>query len=100
MGNSNSIDSNEAKKLIKQNYFNIILDVRDKDEWNEGHYPTAVHIPLESLEKKFFSKYPKKDIKILIHCRSGMRAKKAEQILNSHGYLNTVVLNDSYDKLM
>jgi hypothetical protein len=32
MGNSNSIDSSEAKKLIKQNYFDVILDVRENNE--------------------------------------------------------------------
>lgn len=100
MGNSYNINPNEAKKLMKQNYFNVILDVREKDEWVEGHHPVAVHIPLENVEKKFFFKYPKKDIKILIYCRSGIRAKKAERILKSQGYINIMVFNNSYDELL
>ncbi len=57
-----------------------------------GHYPNAVNIPLDNVEKEFQSKYQNKTIKILIYCRSGMRAKKAEQILKTQGYENIHVL--------
>lgn len=100
MGNSQSLNSTEAKKLIKQNYFDVILDVREKDEWNEGHYSKAIHIPLNEINKKFNSKYPNKDIKILIYCRSGMRAGKAQKILESQGYTNISVMNGPYTNLL
>lgn len=100
MGNSNSITSSEAKKLIAQNYWDVILDVREDDEWNEGHYSNAVHIPVDKVEKKFESKYPNKNLKILIHCRSGMRANKAEKILQSKGYTNISVLFQPYTSLL
>ncbi len=93
MGNSNGINSTEAKKLIGKNYFDLILDVRSNDEWNEGHYPNAIHIPVDELKNSFNSKYPDKSIKILIYCRSGMRAGKAEQILKSQGYENVYALS-------
>lgn len=99
MGNSNSISSSEAKKLIKQNYFDVILDVREKDEWDSGHHSSATHIPLSNVKKKFHSKYPDKDIKILIYCRSGMRAGSAKNILESQGYLNISVLDGTYTNL-
>ncbi len=93
MDNSNGIDSKEAKKLIGQNYFDVILDVRTNEEWNDGHYPNAIHIPVDKVEKNFKSSYPDKSIKILIYCRSGMRAGKAEQILKSQGYENVYALS-------
>lgn len=95
----NSINSSEAKKLIKQNYFDVILDVREKDEWDSGHHPFATHIPLSNVKKKFHSKYPDKDIKILIYCHSGMRARSAKNILESQGYLNISVLDGTYTNL-
>ena len=100
MGNSNSIDSSEAKKLIKQNYFDVILDVREKDELVSGHYPSATHIPLGEVKNKFHLKYPNKNIKILIYCRSGMRARNAKEILEAQGYLNISVLNGTYTNLL
>lgn len=96
----NSIDSSEAKKLIKQNNFNIILDVREKDEWNYGYYPSAIHIPLGEVKKKFHSKFPDKSIKVLIYCRSGIRAANAKEILESQGYSNISVLNGPYNDLL
>lgn len=100
MGNSNGIDSLEAKKLIGQNYWDVILDVREDNEWNEGHYTNSTHIPVDKVEKKFKSKFPDKNLKILIYCRSGMRAGKAEQILQSQGYTNIHVLNGPYTNLL
>lgn len=100
MGNSSSVDYMKAKKLIEQNYFDIILDVRENNEWNDGHYPNSVHIPLSSIEKKFNSKFPDKNLKILIYCKSGMRASKAENILRSYGYTNIYVLDGSYLNLL
>lgn len=100
MGNSNSIDSSEAKKLIKQNKFNMILDIREKDEWDSGHYLSAIHIPLGEVKKKFHSKYPDKNIKVLIYCYSGMRAANAKEILESQGYSNISVLDGSYTNLL
>lgn len=101
MGSSNSISANEAKKLINENYFDIILDVRENDEWNNGHYPNAVHIPLDKVNKKFNLKYPNKKSNILIYCRSGMRAGSASQILDSQGYENIKVLsNSTYTNLL
>lgn len=100
MGNSNTISSTEAKKLIKQNYFNVILDVRENDEWADGHYLSAYHIPLNNLSKKFYSKFPNKNDNILIYCRSGMRASKAKEILESQGYKNIMVLDGPYTNLL
>jgi len=100
MGNSITINSSEAKKLIKQNYYDVILDVREKDEWDSGHYPSAIHIPLSEVKKKFHSKYPDKNIKVLIHCRSGMRAGNAKEILVSQGYSNILVLDGPYTNLL
>lgn len=100
MGNSNSIDSSEAKKLIKQNYFDVILDVRENNEWESGHYPSAIHIPLSEVKNKFHLKYLNKNIKILIYCRSGMRAGNAKEILVSQGYSNISVLDGPYTNLL
>lgn len=88
MGNSNSISISEAKKLIKDNVPDVILDVRSNDEWKDGHLSSATHIPLDDIKKKFNKAYPNKKTKVLIYCRSGARAGNAAQILESQGYTN------------
>ena len=75
-------------------------DVREKDEWNEGHHPSATHIPLDGVKKKFHLKYPDKNIKVLIYCRSGMRAGSAKEILETQGYSKISVLDGPYTNLL
>ena len=101
MGNSNTINAEEAKKMISDNTFDIILDVRTFAEWNGGHHPLAKHLPIENIEKKFSKSYPNKNIKVLVYCRSGARASKAVQILNSKDYYNVYSVKDAgYTELL
>lgn len=73
------------------------MDVREN---NEGHHPSATHIPLGEVKKKFHSKYPDKNIKVLIYCHSGMRAGNAKEILEAQGYSNISVLDGPYTNLL
>lgn len=100
MGNSSSSSSSimltpqEAKKLINKNNFDVILDVRTDNEWNNGHHNDAIHIPLDEVKSKFHKLYPDKSIKVLVYCRSGIRAKNAVHILNSQNYNNVYSVNN------
>ena len=98
--NSNSLNPQEAKKLIRDNSFDVILDVRTDDEWNRGHHPNAIHIPLDRLEKKFHKLYPDKSIRVLVYCRTGTRAGNAVHILNSQGYSNVYSVNGGYSDII
>jgi rhodanese-related sulfurtransferase len=61
----------------------FVLDVRESNEFNAGHAPNAVHIPLGSLENKL-SRVPS-DKPVVVVCRSGMRARSATKLLRQHG---------------
>ncbi len=98
MGNSESYIE-EPNDLIKKNKFDLILDVRTVDEWNQGHYSRALNIPLDVLEKVFPKKFTDKEIKILIHCRSGNRASQASKILQNLGYTNIYYTSKNYSQL-
>lgn len=60
-----------------------ILDVREPDEWNAGHIPGAIHIPLGDLEDRL-ADVPI-DRPIVAACRSGARSAKATALLAAHG---------------
>ena len=98
--NSNSLSPQEAKKFIKDNSFDVILDVRTDGEWNEGHHPNAIHISLDKVDKKFHKLYSDKSVKVLIYCRSGTRAGNAAQILNSQGYSNIYTVSGGYSNFI
>lgn len=59
-----------------------LIDVRNDDEWEAGHAPGAVHIPLDDLADRV-DDIPEGDI--IVVCRKGGRSAAATDILSSHG---------------
>jgi rhodanese-related sulfurtransferase len=95
------ISSEKAKKLIMSKKINLILDVRTNMERDMlGYYPGSVHIQSEDLEKRMMNEYPNKNIKILIYCNTGHRAKIAAEKLHDMGYKNTFYILSTYKTLM
>lgn len=62
----------------------IILDVRTKNEFQNGHIRGSVNIPVQVLGNNL-SKL-KKDKPIITCCASGMRSASAKSILTSNGF--------------
>lgn len=62
----------------------LLLDTREKDEYELGTVPGAVNIPLGELR----SRYPElpQERRILAFCQSGLRSYIAERILKQHGF--------------
>lgn len=92
------ISSKDAKKMISNNEFNIILDVRSKEEYLNGHYPNAINIPYDKIDEKILDKI-NKESNILIYCRSGRRAEIAANKINNLGYKNIFYIKGSYELL-
>jgi hydroxyacylglutathione hydrolase len=59
-----------------------VVDVRRDDEWEEGHIPGAIHIPLAALSKRF-AEIPN-DKPIAVHCQGGTRSAIAASILETN----------------
>ena len=82
------ISNKEAKQMMDEQKDSLILDVRTEDEYERGHIPQAVLLPLDTIEEEASSELPKKDQTILVYCRSGVRSKIAARILDAMGYTN------------
>lgn len=83
-----NITAEEAKKLMDSEEGCIILDVRTREEYDQGHIPGAILIPDTEIEAKAADLLPDKDQLILVFCRSGRRSKLAAQSLADLGYTN------------
>lgn len=83
-----NITAEEAKKLMDSEKDRIILDVRSREEYDQGHIPGAILIPDTEIEAKAADLLPDKDQLILVYCRSGRRSKLAAQSLADLGYTN------------
>ena len=82
------ISQEEAKQLIEQDGTQIIVDVRTQEEYDSGHIPGAICIPVDTIGKEKPEKLWDLDRIILIYCRSGNRSKQAAQKLLEIGYTN------------
>ena len=67
----------------------IILDVREQSEYDSGHIPGAVLLPVGTIdEATAAAAIPAKDSTVLVYCRSGNRSKTAASALAELGYTN------------
>ena len=94
------IDAVDAKRRIQDGEFDVILDVRtDVERATLGYYPNSVHIQGADLENQMRSKFPIKNIRILVYCNSGQRARAATEKLHALGYTNSVYIATTYMSL-
>jgi rhodanese-related sulfurtransferase len=82
---SDLISPKEASALYSEKQA-VIVDVREQDEWNEGHIAGAIHIPLKQLNTLLPMLQQYKDTTIITQCKSGGRSAKAVEELKSAGF--------------
>jgi sulfur-carrier protein adenylyltransferase/sulfurtransferase len=68
------------------------LDVRERDEWEEGHIPGAVWIPRGNLEGRIEQTLPDRERPIVVYCAGGSRSAFATRTLQELGYTSVVNL--------
>lgn len=95
MRRSGQIPQKQAADYLRRGAF--VVDVRSSREFNSGHLSQAFNIPLDELEGLLPQKIKSKDCVILLHCRTGMRSKKAQERLQQIGYKNVFNLG-SYER--
>lgn len=84
------VSSDEAAAMMASESDYLILDVRTREEYEQGHIPGAVCVPNESIGSGELSALPRKDQLILVYCRSGNRSQQAARKLADSGYTNIV----------
>ena len=83
-----NITAEEAKAIMDREEGYIILDVREQEEYSQGHIPGAILIPYTEINAKAEAVLTDKDQLILVYCRSGRRSKIAAEALVELGYTN------------
>jgi len=66
----------------------VIVDVREKDEWDEEHIPDALHMSRGTIEIDIEEKVSDKNALIVCHCGGGGRSALAAESLQKMGYKN------------
>src|SRR5438093_1670948 len=73
-------------------------DVREKNEWDEGHIPGAVHVPKSYLEQWAEDRLPNKEKLTVLYCAGGVRSAMAADTLGKLGYTNVVSMAGGFNR--
>ena len=86
--NYQQITQESAKEMMDTQEV-LILDVREQHEYDGGHIPGAVLLPVGTITKDTAAAViDNLDTVVLVYCRSGNRSKTASQALVDLGYIN------------
>ena len=88
------IDAEELRDKLANKEALVLIDVRTKMEYSQGHIETAINIPVDELRENI-DKLDKKS-NIVVYCRTSYRSYLAYRILANNGFKNIRNLNGSY----
>lgn len=86
-----TVDADRFHDLIETSADAVLLDVRTPEEFQQGHIPGAVLIPVQELEARIAELAAFRDKDVLVYCRSGNRSMTAAKILEQAGF--TMIYN-------
>jgi len=74
----------------------VLVDVREKHEWNEGYIPGAVHVPRGFLELQIEEAVPDKSKTVVLYCAGGVRSLIAGSTLQQMGYKDVISMSGGF----
>jgi len=86
------VDTTSARDLTDA----VFVDIREQDEWDEGHIPGALHVSRGHLESRIETAVPDKARQVVLYCAVGNRSVFATKTLEDLGYANVVSLAGGY----
>ena len=89
------ISSADLRAKISSQKKILIVDVREEDEWANGHMPEAQNWPLSRMKNGELPALPK-DAEIILHCQKGKRSLAAGEIMQAAGFKNVISLHGGY----
>jgi molybdopterin/thiamine biosynthesis adenylyltransferase/rhodanese-related sulfurtransferase len=74
----------------------VLVDVREKHEWNDGYIPGAIHVPRGFLELQIEEAVPDKSKTVVLYCAGGVRSLMAGTTLKQMGYENAISMSGGF----
>ena len=87
----------EAEQAIRE--ADVLIDVREADEFASGHLPGAILVPRGVLEFRLSSTpaLEPRDLKVVLYCKTSGRAALAARAMQEMGYLNVQSIAGGFD---
>jgi len=89
------VSAGDVNSRIQNNGVQL-LDVREKEEWDEGHLPGATFLPRGFLEVRVEKTIPEKNKPVIVYCAGGTRSAYAAKTMQDLGYTDVVSMAGGY----
>lgn len=86
----------QVRDRVQRSHDATVLDVREKEEFREGHLQGAVSLPRGFLEIRVEETVPDKSTPIIAYCAGGTRSLIAARTLKEMGYTNVVSMTGGF----
>lgn len=90
-----SISAIEAPQIINHDGA-LVVDVSESGEFNSGHVPGAINVPVKELTPLPKKLEQHKDKPIIVICRTGSRSNRAVTLLKKHGFESLYLLKGGF----
>ena len=91
------VSAQQVNELLRNNgKATVLLDVRESDEWRQGHLEGALPLPRGFLEIKLESTIPDKETPVIAYCAGGVRSLLAAKAMKEMGYRNVSSMAGGY----
>jgi molybdopterin/thiamine biosynthesis adenylyltransferase/rhodanese-related sulfurtransferase len=91
------ISAVDAHELLARSEGHLFVDVRESDEWEEGHIPGAIYTGRGRLEQRIEGLVPDKTRPLVVYCSAGSRSAFAAKAMGELGYENVVNLAGGFN---
>ena len=88
---SSSVGPQQAVMLINRKEA-IVVDVREKKEFESGHIVDSINIPMTKLKQRITEVWKYKDKPVVVVCKLGQHSGQAAKILQEAGHADVVRL--------
>jgi sulfur-carrier protein adenylyltransferase/sulfurtransferase len=86
-----------ANQTLKEAKDVKLIDVRERNEWEEGYILGSVHVPRGFLESRIEEALPDKAVPVILYCAGGVRSAFAARTLQDMGYTNVLSMSGGYN---
>src|SRR5580765_61327 len=90
------VDARRAQELLDGEDAPLLVDVRERDEWEQGRIPGAIHVSRGNLESRIEGVAPDRSRPVLLYCAAGNRSAFAAKTLSELGYERAISLAGGY----
>ncbi len=74
----------------------LLIDVREDNEWQQGHLPAALHLGKGIIERDIEKAVPDKQQALVLYCGGGFRSALTADVLQKMGYQDVLSLAGGY----